>query len=62
MYWFGIQHAGFTTGPLWVQSLRSTQKWLSFWEGYEKESGLFHSLILISVIGPLLSIMAIFPG
>ena len=30
IYWFGIQHPSFTTGPLWVQTLRSTQKWLSF--------------------------------
>lgn len=26
MYWFGIQHTGFTTGPLWVQGHGSPQE------------------------------------
>lgn len=26
MYWFGIQHTGFTTGPLWVQGQGSPQE------------------------------------
>ena len=32
------------------------------WAAPERDSGLSHSLVRVSVIGPLLSVMAIFPG